>query len=70
MQNFLDLKVKSVSTGLLLLFFGLLLLFHTLGLVSIVTTIIMVTVSCGLIFIGLIKSGLYETIRDAVSKKK
>lgn len=70
MTNFIDLGAKSFSTGLLFVIFGAILLFHTLGLVSVATNIIMITFSCLLILIGLIKSGLYETIREGLSKSK
>jgi hypothetical protein len=69
MENFLDLKSKSLSTGLLFLIFGAILLFHTLGLVSVVTNIIMIVLSSGLILIGLSKSGLYGMLKEAWSKK-
>lgn len=67
MENF---EFHSAMGGLLIMGAGILLLFHTLGIMEQAFTFLLVGASAYLIVYGFYRAGLYDLLKGMMAKKK
>jgi len=63
-------NLPDVYQGMAYIFTGLTLILYALGYIQVGITFVIIFFACYLIFVGAMKSGLYQKIMQAINKNK